>query len=211
MSIVDRVRPAGAVALVIAFLIACVLVSVPARASAWQDPAADVREIEAYRLTTGALEKVVNVNRAMIQEMVKDPTLSKSLKLRAEIDALMQKDDLTPAEEARLEALEAEMERLEDAIDPLGGDATSLAEMEARIRRFPPMMRALEREQMTPREYATFWLAFMQAAFVHGFQRSGMLKELPPGVSAENVQFIADHAAEIEAMQKELEAIGRQP
>jgi hypothetical protein len=209
MSTVDRVRPAGAVA--IALAMACVLGSVPAGAYASQDPAADVREIEAYRLTTGALEKVLNVNRAMIQEMVTDPTLSTSLKLRAEIDALMQKDDLTTAEEARLEALEAEMERLEDEINPLGGDATSLAEMEARIRRFPAMLRALERERMTPREYATFWLAFMQAAFVHGFQRSGMLKELPPGVNVENVQFIADHAAEIEAMQKELEAIGRQP
>jgi hypothetical protein len=174
-----------------------------------QTPPGDVKEIEAYRLTPGALRTVVNVNREMVREMTSDPRYAKSLKLRAEIEALSRRDNLTEAEEARLHTLEEEMERLEDEVNPLGGDAASLAEMEARIRRFPPLMRSLEREGMTPREYATFWLAFMQAAFVHGFQKSGMLKELPRGVSPENVQFIADHASEIEAMQKELEAIGR--
>jgi hypothetical protein len=191
--------------------LACVLSSLSAAGQAAQEPTADAREIEAYRLTAGALKKVVNVNRAMVQEMLKDPSFARSLKLRAEIEALSRKETLTGAEEARLETLEEEMERLEDEANPLGGDATSLAEMEARIRKFPPMMRALEREAMAPREYATFWLAFMQAAFVHNFQKSGMLKEPPPGVSMDNVQFIADHAEEIEAMQKELEALGRQP
>lgn len=173
------------------------------------DAKEDAKEIESYRLTAGALEKVINVNRALIQAMMTDPSLQKSLALRAEIEALSRKDNLTEAEEARLEALETQMEQLEDAVNPLGGDATSLGEMEARIRKFPPMMRALERESMTPREYATFWLAFMQAAFVHSFQKSGMLKEPPPGVNMANVQFIADHAEEIEAMQKEFEALGR--
>jgi hypothetical protein len=62
---------------------------------------------------------------------------------------------------------------------------------------------------MAPREYAKFWLAFIQAAFAHGFKKSGMLKELPPDVNPENVRFIDEHAAEIEAMQKEFQALGR--
>lgn len=191
--------------------LACSLLVLAAPLLHAQAPSVDAKEIEAYRLTSGALKKVVNVNRAMVQEMRKDPDMARSLNLRAEIEALSRKDDLTAAEEARLEALELEMERLDDEVNPLGGESTSLAEMEARIRRFPPMMRALEREGMAPREYATFWLAFMQAAFVHGFQKSGMLEKAPPGVNMENVRFIAEHAEEIEAMQKELEAIGRQP
>jgi hypothetical protein len=36
-----------------------------------------------------------------------------------------------------------------------------------------------------------------------------MLKKLPADVNPENVQFIADHEAEIEAMQKEFEALGK--
>jgi len=174
-------------------------------------PAADAKIIEAYRLTTAALKQVVNVNRALIQEMTSDPALTASLALSAEIEALSRKDELTEAEAKQLEALEARMERLEDDANPLSGDASSLDEMEARIRKFPPLMRALTREGMEPREYATFWMAFMQAAFVHGFQKSGMLKDPPPGVNMENVRFIAEHTAEIEAMQKELEALGRAP
>lgn len=169
----------------------------------------DAQEIEAYRLTSPALKTVANVNRALVQEMMKDPAMREALTLRAEIEALSRKDDLTEAEAQRLDALEVRMDRLEEEVNPLAGEAASLAEMEVRIRKFPPLMRALQREGMEPREYATFWLVFMQAAFVHGFQKSGLLKEVPVGVNMENVRFIAEHAEEIAAMQQELEALGR--
>lgn len=171
--------------------------------------AAETKEIEAYRLTPGALQKVIAVNRAVVQALMADPSMRQALKLRQEIEALQGKDELTEADEKRLEELEGRLEQLDDQMmNPLGGEARSLGEMEARIRTYPPLVQALEREGMSPREYATFWLVFVQAAFAHGFQKAGMLKELPAGVSPENVRFIGEHEAEIQAMQKEFEALG---
>jgi hypothetical protein len=171
---------------------------------------ADAKEISSYRLTAAALKKVVNVNRAMMAEMQHDPKVQEAMKVDRAIDALEAKDELTEAEQKQLDALRERQEQLEDSADnPLGGDTKSLSEMEARIREYPPLMQALQKEGMTPREYAKFWLAFIQAAFVQGFKKSGMLKEIPPEVNPENVKFIEEHAAEIEAMQKEFEALGK--
>ena len=172
---------------------------------------ADSKEIAAYRLTLDALAKVTNINRTMVQQMMKDPKLQESARINEELDGLSEKDELTEADEKRMEELSARMEQLEDVSNPLGGDAKSLSEMEARMKKYPPLMQALAREGMTAREYAKFWLAFIQAAFAHGFQKSGMLKELPPDVNKENVKFIAEHEAELQAMQKELEALGKKP
>jgi hypothetical protein len=173
---------------------------------------ADSKEIAAYTLTLEALKKVVNVNRTMMQQMMQDPKVRESLKVDAELAALSKKEELTAADEKRIEELEARKEQLEnDADNPLGGDAKSLAEMEARIRKFPPMQQALQREGMTPREYAKFWLSFIQASFAHGMQKSGMLKQLPADVNAANVKFVAEHEAEIQAMMKELQPAGKLP
>jgi hypothetical protein len=170
----------------------------------------DAKEIRDYRLTAATLTKVININRALIQEMMQDPNVQQSLKLKAQIEALEKKDQLTEAEEKTLDELREREEQLADADDnPLGGDTKTLSEMEDRIRRYAPLMLALKREAMTPRDYGKFWLAFIQASFVQGFKKSGMLKDLPPDVNPENVKFIEDHAAEIEAMQKEFEALSK--
>jgi septal ring factor EnvC (AmiA/AmiB activator) len=188
--------------------LACVLSA--AHAYGQVTPDVDTKEIAAYKLTTTALAKVVNVNRALIQQLMQDPGVKEAAKIGTEIEALEKKDTLTEAEEKQLQALRARQEQLEDSNDnPLGGDASTLTEMDARIKKYPPLMQALEKEAMTPREYATFWLAFVQAAFVQGFKKSGMLKELPPDVNPENVKFMEEHATEIEAMQKEFEALGK--
>lgn len=193
------------------FALAVCVAATPAAAT--QKPGdPDLKEIASYRLTTAALAKVVNVNRAMLARMKEDPKFQEVLTLRAEIAALEKKEEPTEADESRLEALRAKEEELEDSFDnPLGGDTKSLSEMEARIRGYPPLVSALQQEGMTPREYATFWMAFIQAAFVQGFKKSGMLKELPPDVNPENVRFIEEHAAEIQAIQKEFEALDRKP
>jgi hypothetical protein len=193
----------------LALILGCLLI--PTFASAAQKTEeADAKEISAYKLTTASLAKVVNVNRALIQQMLQDPKVKETEKLGAEIDALEKKDQLSDAEEKRLQDLRARQEQLEDSMDnPLGGDTKTLSEMEGRIKKYPPLMQALQKEGMAPREYAKFWLAFIQAAFVQGFKKSGMLKELPPDVNPDNVKFMEDHAAEIEAMQKEFEALGK--
>ena len=171
---------------------------------------AEAKEIASYRLTKPNLDKVINVNRALVQQLLADPKAREAIKIETEIDALEKKDSLTEAEEKRLEALRERQEQLENEDDnPLGGDARSLSEMEARIKRYAPMMAALQKEAMAPREYAKFWLAFVQAAFAQGFKKAGLLKELPPDVNPDNVKFVEDHADEIEAMQREIEALGR--
>jgi septal ring factor EnvC (AmiA/AmiB activator) len=193
----------------VALTVCCLLFSALAPGGQKSEDA-DSKEISTYRLTTAALTKVVNVNRALIQQMLQDPKVKQAEKIGAEIDALEKKDQLSDAEEKRLQELRARQEQLEESADnPLGGDAKTLSELEERIKKYPPLVQALQKEGMTPREYAKFWLVFIQAAFVHGFKKSGMLKELPADVNPDNVKFMEDHAAEIEAMQKEFEALGR--
>ena len=170
---------------------------------------ADSTELAAYRLTLPNLTKVINVNREVLKALGQDPNVREAIKIDDELAALSNKAEPSESDQKRIAALEARKEALESSMDnPLGGDARNLSEMEARIRRYPPMAQALRREDMTPREYATFWLTFLQAAFAHGFQKSGLLKQLPPGVQPDNVKFIADHEAVIQAMQKEFEAFG---
>src|SRR5262245_28991467 len=189
--------------------LACLVI--PALALAGQKTEeAEAKEISAYRLTSAGLTKVVSVNRTLIQQMLQDPKVREAQKINTEIDALEKKDSPTEVDSKRLEDLRAKQDQLEDSADnPLGGETKTLGEMETRIKAYRPLMQALEKEGMPPREYAKFWLAFIQAAFVQGFKKSGMLKELPPDVNPENVKFMEDHAGEIEAMQKELEALGR--
>ena len=189
-------------------LVACAL---PALASQKPAPAdADAAELAYYRLTPANLEKVINVNRTVLQELLRDPKVQEGLRIDAELEALSSKAEPTEADEKRIAELEARKAILEDAVDnPLGGDARTLADLESRLKRYPPMEQALRREGMAPRDYAKFWITFLQSAFAHAFQKSGMLKKLPADVNPENVQFIADHEAEIEAMQKEFEALGK--
>lgn len=180
--------------------------------AAAQPPSADpdIKELSSYRLTKPTLDKVVNVNRAMVRAMMQDPRYEAAMKLEAAVEALGSKGALTDEEADRLEELEAKQDEMADDIDnPLGGDSKTLAEMEARIKKFPPLMQALQKEGLTAREYGKFWMAFIQAAFAQGFQKAGMLKELPPDINPENVRFIEEHAAEIAALQKEFEALER--
>ena len=172
----------------------------------------DAKEIASYRLTIDGLKKMMNVNRLLVQQMMQDPKVKEAMKVEAELDALQKKDDPTEADQKRIEALEARKEELESTIDnPLGGgEARTLSEMEAQILKHGPMRQALQAQGMAPREYAKFWLAFIQASFAHGFQKSGMLKQLPADINAENVKFVADHEADIQAMTKEFEALAKQ-
>lgn len=169
----------------------------------------DVKEIASYRLTMEAVRKVEVATRAMIAEMKADPRIQARMKLEAEIETLEKKDELTDAEQEQLDALVERRERM-DAEQDLGfGNAQSLVEMEARIQKFPPMANGLRKAGMSPREYATFMMAMVQAAMVAGFKKAGMLKELPPDVNPENVRFVEEHEAELKAMQAEWEKLSK--
>ena len=80
--------------------------------------------------------------------------------------------------------------------------------MEAGIKKLPPLANALQKNGISPHEYATFTMALLQAEMAAGLKKSGQLKSLPPGVNADNVQFVLDHDAEIQRIQQSWATLG---
>jgi hypothetical protein len=131
-------------------------------------------------------------------------------KLKAQIKALDEKEELTEAQQAELEKLREREEALEQEMDRAAeakgfSNTQTLADMEAAMKKEPAAMRALAREGLTPREYALCMMTLLQASMVEGFsQGKADLSTLPPGVNPENVKFVREHKAELEAMQAAL-------
>jgi tellurite resistance protein len=176
--------------------------------------AADSKELASYRLTMENVRKMQSAMRAMMEEAGKDPKYQAIIKLNAEIDALEKKEELTDAEAERLEALRQKKEEAEDAVDDglNVNDADSLDEMEAQIKKFPPMVRALNAGGLSPREFSKMMMTMLMAGMVASFQKSGMLKELPKDlkeIHPDNVKFMMDHEAEIAAMTKEWQQMSK--
>jgi hypothetical protein len=175
-----------------------------AGATAVQD--ADEKELAAYRLTKEGLDRYAAVMKTLLVEMKTDPRFAEIAKIQAEIDRLHDKDELTAADEKRLEELEAKLEQLDTATALSLGDG-SLSELEAQIRKNPTMTAALKTGGMAPREFAKFSIVLFQASMAVGMQRAGLLKELPKEIAAENVRFVEQHEKELEALQRQLEAL----
>jgi chromosome segregation ATPase len=190
------------------------------------DAGADEKELAEYKLTMPVLKKTVAALRFAIEEAKKDPKYQPLLKLEkeletieAQIEQLQSKNEPTEAEQARLEKLNeradqlrTEKEKLEEKLEgenPVGANQ-SLSDMEQTIRKFAPLARGLEHESLSPREYSKFFLVMAQAGLVHGLSQGKVdYAKLPPGVNPDNVRFFAEHKAEIDAMQQELEALGK--
>lgn len=169
----------------------------------------DMKEIASYRLSMDTVKKVDVAMRAMFDEMAKDPRFQASIKLEAELQALNEKEERTEAEDRRIEELEREKEKI-DSENPFDlGSANTLSEMEAQVQKLPPMANALRSAGLTPREYSKFMLAMLQAGMAAGMKKSGLIKELPKDFPAENVQFMLDHEAELTAMQKRWQELGK--
>lgn len=169
---------------------------------------ADEKALAAYRLDMATVRKVAAVTQAFAAEEAKDPKVQALTKLRAEIKALEDKDELTEAESEKLDRLREREEALEQEIDAADDGKSSnnnqtLADMEASIRKEPRAMAILSREGLSPREFTLCTMALLQAAMIEGFsQGKADLKNLPPGVNPENVRFVREHKAELEALQK---------
>ena len=210
-----------------ALAIAVISVLVSATPGFAQGTSADEKELAAYKLTMPTLNKVVAAMRSMAKEMMQDPKYQQAMKIDKQIEAveaevakLEAKNEMTEAEGKKVEALNDQLEKLQsqkdqleqtiDTDNPMSGDPKSLTEMEQNIRKVPGLTRALEREGLSPREYSKFMLAMLQAGMVHGFSQGKVdYSKLPPGVNADNVKFIDEHKAELEALQKEFEALGK--
>jgi len=177
----------------------------------------DSKELASYRLTMETTTKVMTAMRSLFQEAARDPQFQALQKAKNELETLSKKDELSDAESERVEKLRAQIEQQEEALQrTMGGmnmnNAQNLNDMEAAIKSNPRFMAALNAAGLAPREYSKYMLASMMAGMVAGFQKSGMLKELPANlkeVHPDNVKFIIDHEAELTAMQKEMEKLGK--
>jgi hypothetical protein len=179
----------------------------PTFAQVKQDP--DAREIAAYRLSMEAVNKVAAATRVTIAELKKDPRYQEAAQLDAQIKAIQKKEETTPADDAKLEQLEARKDAVSESLQGLSMDnAASLSDMEAQLRKVPAMMAGLRAANLSPREYATFMLSALQAGMVAGLKKQGALKAVPKDVPEENVKFIEEHEAELQALQKEWAALG---
>jgi hypothetical protein len=174
--------------------------------------------LASYRLTMETTKKVHALMRSVMQDMASDPKFQALQKTNGEIEALSKKEELTDAESERLEKLRILAEEQEDALEQATGgsmnlnNAQNLNDMEAAIKSNPRLMPALNRAGLTPREYSKYMLATLMAGMVAGFQKSGLLKELPKElkeVHPDNVKFMLEHEAELTAMQKEMEKLGK--
>ena len=168
----------------------------------------DEKALAAYRLDMATVRKVAAATQAFAAEQAKDPKVQELTKLRAEIKALEDKDELTDAESEKLDKLREREEALEEAMDrgdgsPDSNNNQTLADMEASIKKMPQAVAILAREGLTPREYTLCTMALLQAAMVEGFsQGKADLTKLPAGVNPDNVRFVRENKAELEALQK---------
>jgi len=166
-------------------------------------PDPDMAELAAYRLTTGTLQKVTVAMQAFSRALESDAKYKAIGAAQQELDALQQKASSTAADERRMQALEQQLEQMSREMD--AGDAQNLAEMERKIAAMPHMSEALATAGLSAREYALFTLSMMQSGFAAGLKKTGQLRQLPPGVSMENVQFVIDHEREIAALSAQMQ------
>ena len=76
--------------------------------------------------------------------------------------------------------------------------------LEARLRNEPALAGAFFAADLTPHDYTKFVLALAAARLAHGFVKSGVLRRVPEGVHADNVNFVDAHLAEIAAVMKDI-------
>lgn len=193
-----------------------VLVFVGTAAAAVAQPAAqaadpDMKEVSSYRLTMEAVNKVDQVTRAMVEELKQDPMMRQRMAIEQELEQLNKKEEPTDADQQRIQQLEAQRDEMEKDEPALFDNANSLSDMEAAIQKFPPLANALRTSGMAPREYAKFMMAMMQAALAYGFQKSGMKVEDAKltDVQQANVKFVEEHQAELQKLQEEWKALGK--
>ncbi len=161
---------------------------------------ADDRELLQFRLTPELLTKAEAVATAFGANAERDPAMKRKLDTKREIARLEDKDDLTEAEQKRLEDLQA---AAGDDVD-LGINGGSLSDISAQLQKVPAMNAALKSAGMAPRDMAKFIVTAVQAAMIGGLQKQGL--PVPPGAAGENVKFVLANQASIERINKLLGA-----
>jgi hypothetical protein len=164
----------------------------------------DQKELAAYTLTMPTVRKVAAVMQRLNDLESKNPKVQELAKIRAEIEALEQKDELSEADEQRLEKLREREEALDEEIDRESGagDAASIDDLVKRVESQPDARAALAQEGLTAREFAKTFLALLQAAMVKGFSQGKVdMAKLPAGINPENIRFVEENEKELAAIQ----------
>ena len=185
--------------------------ALPAPADAPQYPTeADRLAIQSYRLTMPKLEQLSRAYIALARVAQSDPQMQALKKVHAELDALHAKQELTDADERRIEQLEAEIAEIEQRTEGVLDmqETQSIAEAARRLDAHPHFAAAVKSAGLSTREFATLQMALFQAMFARGFLKAGTITELPKDVNPENVKFLQDHEAEIQKMARQWEAAG---
>jgi hypothetical protein len=191
-------------------LCTALLIAVPAFAQMPRPNDPDAKELAAYLLTVPALNKVLQATKNLAEAARNDPRFKKQAALKAEIKKLEQKEEPTEADEARLEQLRAELEKMEQSIFPKGNNQT-LSEMAAAMEKEPAFAQALASAGITAREYAKFLFAYLSAGMVAGMMEQGVIKEVPKelatSINLENIKFVQAHKAEMQAFQETMKSL----
>ena len=186
------------------------LVAVPALAQlpGANDP--DAKELAAYQLTVPALNKVLQATKNLAQTAKNDPRFKKQAALKAEMKKLEEKEEPTETDQARIEQLREEIDKLERSVFPRDNNQT-LSQMAAAIEKEPLFAQALASAGLTAREYAKFLFAYMTAGMVAGMMEQGVIKEVPKelasSVNLENIKFFKEHKAELQAFQEAMKSL----
>jgi hypothetical protein len=173
----------------------------------------DARELAAYQMTVPVLNKVIQASRSLAAAAKNDPRFKKQQALKAEIKKLEQKEEPTEADQVRLEELQAELETLEKSVLPNASNQ-SLSQMAAAMEKEPLFSQALASAGITAREYAKFLFSYLSAGMVAGMMEQGVIKEVPKelagSINMENIKFVQAHKAELQAFQKEMQALNQE-
>ena len=172
-----------------------------------QTLSADEKELAAYTLTMPTIRKVAAAMKELNDAAARDPKAQELAKVEEEIKALEGKDELSEAEEKKLEQLRERKQALDEEIERKDGpgNANTIDEMVARINSVPEASAALSKAGLTPREFAKCTLALFQAAMVKGFSQGKVdMAKLPAGINPANITFVEEHEKELAEIQAEM-------
>ena len=140
------------------------------------------KEVAEYRLTEGALRKVIKATTDMVELVKSDKNLAKQL---------------------------ADVNRAEEKKDEEDEDVASVAEIVAIYDRLPPIRRAITSAGMTPKEFVTFHLALALAGLAQWAVDQGASAaemELTP-VQKANMAFYKRHEADFKRLDQLTKAL----
>lgn len=134
--------------------------------AAQAQPAFDVAELAAYRLTAVVFARFQEAAGSIAAATGRDPRYADAPLVTREI-ALS--DDVVAA----------------------------ASELHRRLVSDPAIVGALNAADLTAREFSMFTISLVAAHLAHGFVEAGVLRRVPPGITADNVAFVGAHRAAV--------------